>query len=75
MKNLNDLAKLVCKYEGLKESLSIAQVKEVLSILTKLEFNAFVECETGPCELIGEAVEKKLDKEAAKASKPRKKRK
>lgn len=31
--NLNDLAKRVAKKEGLKKSLSIAQIKEVIKIV------------------------------------------
>ena len=36
MKNLNDLAKEVSGLEGLKESLSIAQIKEVLGVVSDL---------------------------------------
>ena len=35
--NLNDVAKVITEEEGLKESMSIAQVKELLKIL----FNAY----------------------------------
>lgn len=31
--NLNDIAKQITKYEGLKEEVNIAQVKEILRIL------------------------------------------
>lgn len=34
--NMNDFAKKVTEHEGLKQSLSIAQVKEVLAIVNKL---------------------------------------
>lgn len=33
--NLNDLAKIICEEEGGKEQLSIAQVKEVIGILSE----------------------------------------
>lgn len=39
--NLNDLAKKVTLLEGKKKSLSIAQVKEVISILSKLMYQDF----------------------------------
>lgn len=36
--NMNQLAKLVCSLEGKKKSVNIAQVKEILSIISYLIF-------------------------------------
>ena len=34
--NLNKLAELVCKHEGKKEQVNIAQVKEIITVLSKI---------------------------------------
>jgi len=40
-KNCNELAKLICEAEGGKVNLSIAQVKEVIRILSDRHLNQF----------------------------------
>lgn len=47
MKNLNDLAQAIAKREGQKVSLSIAQVKEVLAIVSD-----YVWCDSDVIELL-----------------------
>lgn len=47
MKNLNDFARTIAKQEGLKESISIAQIKEVIRLvftaLSKMSVSEFAQ--------------------------------
>lgn len=71
--NMNKLAKIVCEREGLKQQISIAQVKEVLRILVDIEKESCmvleqlpVESEAFPSYLIHRAAMPKPAKKKAK---------
>lgn len=61
VKLLNKLAREVAKLEGKKESLSIAQIKEVILCICKVQANSWFQSDEGEYENYVKALDERIE--------------